>query len=150
MVDVEDVVAQVALVTDGFKPIRDLADGSLARHSPDDALALAHALSRSEVHQARMLATLLLGRLAAARLEALAFPRGVGDDPEWRVQETLAMAFDTYCKGVGYEEAPPTIESCSATPTTPCGARSRGGCATGPTAPTPSSTPIARSRCCAG
>jgi 3-methyladenine DNA glycosylase AlkD len=108
---VEGIIAQVAVVKDGFKPIRDLAEACLARHTEVEALALAHALYRSEVRQARMMATLIFGRLSAARPEAFAFLRAtVGHDPDWRVQEMLAMAFDTFCKGVGYERALPTIE----------------------------------------
>ena len=29
---------------------------------------------------------------------------------DWRVQEVLAMAFDSYCKDIGYEQALPTIQ----------------------------------------
>ncbi len=112
MGEVEEIIANVALVTDWFGPIRDLADDCLSRKSQDEALALAHALYRSEVHQARMMATILFGRLSVERPEAFAFLRGtVADDPDWRTREMLAMAFDTYCKGVGYEWALPTIES---------------------------------------
>src|SRR5215211_4800737 len=103
MREVEDIIEKVARVKDGFKPIRDLAD---------EALALAYALYRSEVHQARMLATILLGRLSVAHPEAFDFLHDViSQDPDWRTQEMLAMAFDTYCKGVGYEQALPTIEN---------------------------------------
>jgi hypothetical protein len=112
MSEVEDIIEKVALVKDGFKPIRDLADNALACHSEDEALALAHALYRSEVHQARMLATILLGKLSVAHPEAFAFLHDVvSQDTDWRTQEMLAMAFDTYCKGVGYEQVLPTIES---------------------------------------
>jgi 3-methyladenine DNA glycosylase AlkD len=97
---VEGIIAQVAVVKDGFKPIRDLAEDRLAR-----------LLYRSEVRQARMMATLIFGRLSAACPEAFAFLRAtVGQDPDWRVQEMLAMAFDAHCKDVGYEPALPTIE----------------------------------------
>jgi 3-methyladenine DNA glycosylase AlkC len=34
----------------------------------------------------------------------------VSKDDDWRVQEMLAMAFDTYCKAVGYEKSLPTIK----------------------------------------
>ena len=106
MSEVEAIIAQAALVKDGFKPIRDLADDYLARRSEVEALALAHALSRSEVPQARMLATLPVGRVSVTHPEALAFLRGVvGHDPDWRVQEMLAMAFDTNCMVDGYELA---------------------------------------------
>ena len=48
----------------------------------------------------------MLGRLSPARPEAFTFLRDVVSlDPDWRTQEMLAMAFDTYCKGVGYEQA---------------------------------------------
>src|SRR5215207_6951911 len=112
MREVENIIEQVALVKDGFKPIRDLADECLARQSEDESLALAHALYQSDVHQARMMATILFGRFAPARSEAFAFLRDVvSHDPDWRTQEMLAMAFDSYCKGVGYEQALPVIES---------------------------------------
>jgi 3-methyladenine DNA glycosylase AlkC len=53
-----------------------------------------------------MMATILLGRLAAKYLEALVFLRQtVCKDPDWRTQEMLAMAFDNYCKDTGYEKA---------------------------------------------
>src|SRR5215208_4244045 len=112
MREVEDIIEQVALVKDGFKPIRDLAGEALANRSEDETLALAHELYRSDVHQARMMATILFGRLSPARSETFTFLRDVvSHDPDWRTQEMLAMAFDTYCKGVGYEQALPTIES---------------------------------------
>lgn len=31
-------------------------------------------------------------------------------DNNWRVQELLAMAFDNYCKDIGYEQTRPTIK----------------------------------------
>src|SRR5215217_8298811 len=112
MREIEEIIEQVALVKDGFKPIRDLADEVLASRSEDESLALAHELYRSEVHQARMMATILFGRLAPARSEAFTFLRDVvSHDPDWRTQEMLAMAFDTYCKAAGYEQSLPTIES---------------------------------------
>ncbi len=96
MRQVEDMIEKVALVKDGFRPIRELANHFLAGHPEDEALALAHALSRSEVHRARMMATILLGRLSVTRPEAVDFLRSdVSHDPDWRTQEMLAMAFDT-------------------------------------------------------
>jgi 3-methyladenine DNA glycosylase AlkD len=112
MRETEEIIDQVALVKDGFKPIRDLAGEALANRSEDESLALAHELYQSEVHQARMMATILFGQLAAAHSEAFTFLRDVVSyDPDWRTQEMLAMAFDTYCKAAGYEQALPTIES---------------------------------------
>ena len=112
MREVEDIIEKVTLVKDGFKPIRDLADECLARQSEDASLALAHELCQSEVHQARMMATILFGRLSPTHAEAFTFLRDVvSHDPDWRIQEMLALAFDTYCKAVGYEQALPAIES---------------------------------------
>jgi HEAT repeat protein len=112
MREVEEIIAKVALVKDGFKPIRDLAGQALASRSEDETLALAHELYRSDVHQARMMATILFGQLAPARPEAFAFLRDVvSRDPDWRTQEMLAMAFDASCKAAGYEQALPVIES---------------------------------------
>jgi len=112
MREAADIIEQVALVKDGFKPIRDLAGEALASRSEDESLALAHELYRSDVHQARMMATILFGRLAPTHPEAFTVLRDVvSHDPDWRTQEMLAMAFDTYCKAAGYEQALPTIES---------------------------------------
>ena len=151
MRQVEDMIEKVALVKDGFKPVRELTDHFLADNPEDEALALAHALYRSEVHQARMMVTILLGRLSVTRPEAVDFLRSVvSHDPDWRMQEMLAMAFDTYCK-VSATSRPCTRSRVgSAILATPCGARCRRGFASGPTAPISSSTPSRRSRCWAG
>lgn len=59
-----------------------------------------------EVHQARMFATLLFGRLAAKHQGAYESPRTkVIVDRDWRTQEMLARAFDQYCKDNGYERS---------------------------------------------
>jgi len=121
MREIEEIIEQVALVKDGFKPIWDLADEFLARHSEDETLTLAHELYRSDVHQARMMATILFWRLSPAHPEAFTFLRDVvSHDSDWRTQEMLAMAFDTYCKGVGYEQALPVIESWLSGRRAPC------------------------------
>jgi 3-methyladenine DNA glycosylase AlkC len=57
-----------------------------------------------------MLATFLYGDTAAQRPESLLFLKEVvSRDPDWRVQEILAQAFDRYCADTGYEAALPTI-----------------------------------------
>jgi 3-methyladenine DNA glycosylase AlkD len=111
MEEIEGLVQQVSKVKDGFKPIQAEAENILAQHSTHDSLQLAHRLYASEVHQARMLATLILGKLAALSPEAFSFLKEtVSRDDDWRVQEMLAMAFDTYCKAAGYEKSLPTIK----------------------------------------
>jgi 3-methyladenine DNA glycosylase AlkC len=58
-----------------------------------------------------MVAVFLFGILAAQTQEALAFLKEeVSKEPDWRVQEILAQAFDRYCADVGYEQALPTIK----------------------------------------
>ncbi len=104
------LTVRVAKTTQGFTDIARAADEVMADSAIPDKLALAHALFPSEVHQARMLAVFILGRLAAADLVVLAFLRStVSRDPDWRVQEILAQAFDRFCKDTGYEQSLPAI-----------------------------------------
>ena len=111
MEEIDGLIQQVSKVKDGFKPIQTEAERILAQYPTQDSLQLAHRLYASEVHQARMLATLIFGKLAALSPEAFAFLKEtVSRDDDWRVQEMLAMAFDTYCKAVGYEKALPTMK----------------------------------------
>ena len=75
-----------------------IASGDAAR-SKEIALELL----RSEVHQARCVATFILGRLAAGDGDALAvLKQRVSRDEDWRVQEILAKAFDRFCADTGY------------------------------------------------
>jgi 3-methyladenine DNA glycosylase AlkD len=111
MEEIEGLVQQVSKVKDGFKPIQAEAENILAQYSTHDSLQLAYRLYASEVYQARMLATLIFGKLAALSPEAFTFLKErVSRDDDWRVQEMLANAFDNYCKAVGYEKALPTIK----------------------------------------
>lgn len=111
MSELQTIINEIANVKDGFKPIRDKADAYLADHTEQEVLTFAHKLYKSEVYQARMMATILFGRLAAKHDDVFAFLRKtVGHDPDWRTQEMLAMAFDTYCKAIGYEKALPVIK----------------------------------------
>ena len=110
MDELEIIVRRISAVKDGFKPIRAEADSYLTGHSEADALALACRLYGSDIYQARMMSTVLLGRLAAKYPEAFRFlHETVSHDPDWRTQEMLAMAFDNYCKDTGYERALPVI-----------------------------------------
>ncbi len=111
MEEIEGFVRHVSKVKDGFKPIQAEAAKILAQYSTHDSLQLAQRLYASEVHQARMLATLIFGKLATLSPETFTFLKErVSRDDDWRVQEMLAMAFDTYCKAVGYEKALPAIK----------------------------------------
>ena len=67
MEEIEGLIQQVSKVKDGFKPIQAEAEAEniLAQYSTHDSLQLAYRLYESEVHQARMLATIIFGKLAA-------------------------------------------------------------------------------------
>jgi len=111
MEEIEELIQQVSKVKDGFKPIQAEAEKIFAQYSTHDCLLLAQRLYASEAHQARMLATLIWGKLAALSPEAMTIlKKNVSRDDDWRVQEMLAMAFDAYCKAVGYEKSLPIIK----------------------------------------
>nr|MDQ3588901.1 DNA alkylation repair protein [Actinomycetota bacterium] len=114
---VEKLIQRVQKSAHGFTDIKRAADEVVAGNATQDSLRMAETLFASEVHQARMLATLVLGRLAARSDESLTFLRGrVSRDRHWRVQEMLAQAFDKYCADIGYELALPVIEDWLADP----------------------------------
>lgn len=57
------------------------------------------------------LAIFLLGEIAATQIQALTFLKDeVSIHEDWRAQEVLAKAFDTYCKETGYEASLPVIK----------------------------------------
>jgi 3-methyladenine DNA glycosylase AlkD len=95
----------------GFLEIQKQA-GNLARESTiEGSLSISMNLFASKVHQARCLATFVLGFVAARSNEALDFlKKTVSKDKDWRVQEILAKAFDRYCSDTGYQKSLPVIE----------------------------------------
>ena len=119
MIDtIEKLIQRVQRTQHGFTDIKRAADEVVAGNATQDSLRIAKKLFASEIHQARMLATFIFGRLAAHSDESLNFLRSrVSKDPDWRVQEILAQAFDTYCADRGYQRALPVIEDWLADPT---------------------------------
>jgi hypothetical protein len=104
------LLTRVEQTKHGFTDIRAAAEEVMATHIQSESVALAKALFASDIHQGRMLATLILGDLAATTNECLVFLHDrVSEDPDWRVQECLAKAFDAYCDARGYEQALPVI-----------------------------------------
>jgi hypothetical protein len=73
MEEIEGLIQRVSKVKDGFKPIQAEAEDILAKYPTYDNLQLAHRLYGSQVHQARMLATIIFGKLAALSPEAFSF-----------------------------------------------------------------------------
>lgn len=110
MAKIETLIKRVQKVKHGFADIKLASDQVIKKEKPTAALDLAKDLLESPVYQARMLATFLLGRLGSQSPDSLKLLRQrVSRDPDWRVQEILAQAFDQICKDLGYEEALPLI-----------------------------------------
>ena len=107
---IERLIQRVQQTQHGFTDIRAAADEVITVKTPEDGIRLAKKLFASGVHQGRMLATFILGRLAATSHESLNFLRTrVSQDMDWRVQEILAQALDNYCSDIGYEKALPIM-----------------------------------------
>src|SRR5688572_5984691 len=101
---IPSLVQRVQKTQHGFTDIQKAAEEVFASHSVAETLQIAKQLFVSDVHQARMLAVFLFGKLAAKSKESLTFLRKhVSQDKNWRVQEILAQAFDQYCKDMGYK-----------------------------------------------
>ncbi len=108
---VQSLIQRGQKTQNGFTDIQKAAEEVFANHNAVETLSLAKELFGSDVHQARMLATFLFGKLAAKSKESFAFLRKrVSLDKDWRVQEILAQAFDQYCKDKGYEKSLPVIK----------------------------------------
>jgi 3-methyladenine DNA glycosylase AlkD len=117
MPSAQALIRRVEKTRNGFSDIQKAAEEVFAGQSAAETLKLAHELFASDVHQARMLATFLFGRLAATSKTSLTFLRQrVSRDADWRVQEILAQAFDRYCKDAGYERSLPVIKAWLANP----------------------------------
>ena len=107
----DSLIQRVQQTQHGFTDIRKAADELAIAYNDTRRIELARALFQSDVPQARMLATFIYGDTAAQDVERLRFLKEhVSRDPDWRVQEILAQAFDRYCSDMGYENALPTIE----------------------------------------
>lgn len=114
---VSELVERACLTKHGFKDIQKAADEVFVEHSAEDAIHIARKLLGHVQRQPRCLATFLLGRLASRSDPCLRLLRAeVSQDPDWRVQEILAKAFDRYCADIGYETALPVIEDWLADP----------------------------------
>jgi 3-methyladenine DNA glycosylase AlkD len=108
---IRSLIQLVQKTEHGFMDIQKASEEIFASHSSAETLRLAKELFESDVHQARVLAVFLFGKLAAKSKESFTLlRRRVSLDKDWRVQETLAKAFDGYCKDSGYEKSLPVIE----------------------------------------
>ncbi|KGL47650.1 DNA alkylation repair enzyme [Porphyromonas gulae] len=108
--NMKEVLERILSIEHGFVHILEAAKEILSSSSEERSFAIAFELFDHEAYQARMLATAILGHLAGTNGEALLFLKDqVSLDKNWRVQEMLAKAFDTFCKEQGYEKSLPVI-----------------------------------------
>ncbi|KGN76510.1 DNA alkylation repair enzyme [Porphyromonas gulae] len=109
--NMKEVLERILSIEHGFVHILEAAKEILSSSSSEErSFAIAFELFDHEAYQARMLATAILGHLAGTNGEALLFLKDqVSLDKNWRVQEMLAKAFDTFCKEQGYEKSLPVI-----------------------------------------
>ena len=96
--EIHNVLNTILQIENGFQHIIDGADGILSAYSKEQCFDFALELFKHKAYQARMLATMILGRLAAEDNNALCFLKErISTDENWRVQEMLAKAFDEVC-----------------------------------------------------
>jgi hypothetical protein len=65
----------------------------------------------NELFYIQMWAVYIMGFVAVKNKDVMKFLKNtVSNNPFWQVQEFLGMAFDNYCKTIGYEKSLKTIE----------------------------------------
>ena len=106
-----NILNNILGIEHGFRHIDDGADKIMSKYSKEQCFGLSLQLFEHEAYQARMLSTVIGGRLAVDNDDALRFLKErVSTDENWRVQEMLAKAFDEVCRNRGYEASLPLIE----------------------------------------
>lgn len=108
---INELIQKVQKTANGFKSIQEEAEKFAKCHSVQECLNTSKILLSSDIYQARILATFVLGIVAAKLEEALRYlKQQVSKDGNWRVQEILAKSFDQYCSEVGYQNAMSVIK----------------------------------------
>lgn len=108
---IQQIIDHIKQVEHGFKHIIDAGNQILADKN-NSSFEIAVSFMENDSYQVRMLATYILGQLSPQNNEALTFLETKSSlDPNWRVQEMLAKAFDYYCSTIGYEQSLPKIKS---------------------------------------
>ncbi len=110
MMTIQTLVRRAKQSKQGATDLERQAEELFSGNGPAEAMEIARSLYASSAYQARIVATFLLGKLAARSRESLAFLHlRVSQDEDPNVQEALAKAFDQYCSDVGYDRAIPVI-----------------------------------------
>ena len=91
--------------------VRSTAQNFVKTHSIVECWEFSMQAWKSEYFQIQELSVFICGYIAHEYSPALSFLENeVIHHSNWRVQEVLAMAFDSYCKSIGYEQALPIIQ----------------------------------------
>ena len=107
-----EILENIVKIEHGFKHIIEAGNLLLKNDGIDHLLMAKRFIETDQVYQIRMLGVYMLGEISHTNSDALHMLENIiPEDENWRVQEMLAKAFDSYCKHVGYENALPEIES---------------------------------------
>lgn len=102
----QKTIEKVIAAGDKFKIIQEEAKNIYNSSSVEQCFNYSMDFYKSENCQVQELAVFILGHIASNLPKALSFLKEtVSLNSDWKVQEILAMAFDCYCKAVGYEKA---------------------------------------------
>jgi len=105
-----DLLEKIKSIEHGFKHIIEAGDIILKDSSINHLKSAIEQLD-DNAYQIRMLGTYILGQLSGESTMALEIlETEVAVDKNWRVQEMLAKAFDSYCHSIGYEKSLPKIK----------------------------------------
>lgn len=106
----QDIIGKI-IVQEGVKIIRDEAIKIFKSETLENCFSLANEFYKSKHFKVQELGVFLLGYIANENETALQFLKEVvSQNEDWRVQEILAMAFDSFCKTNGYEQSISVIE----------------------------------------
>lgn len=106
----QEKIEKIIAAGDKFKIIQEEAKNIYNSNGVEECFNYAINFYKSEHCQVQELAVFILGYIASELPEALFFLKEtVSLNSDWKVQEILAMAFDCYCKTIGYEQTLPII-----------------------------------------
>jgi len=104
-------IIEILVNKKGVKVVRDEATKIFKRETFGNCFSLANEFYNSNHFQVQELGVFLFGYIANKNEKALHFLKEtVTQNKDWRIQEILAMAFDSFCKINGYEQSIPVIE----------------------------------------
>lgn len=96
---------------DNLKLVREKAVEFYKMYDDNKCYNIAMELYKSDHFQIQEIGVFILGYISSNNLQALNFLKEtVSEHSNWKVQEVLAMAFNSFCKETGYEKSIPIIK----------------------------------------